>query len=158
MKKQQKRIIAFLLSLCLVISATVVPAFAAETDSYAESAVISEDVASPQTMWPSTHTFKYCDSGVTGKTIDLKIYYTCRDEDSNSSGYYITGVMRAEIVGHSGWTAVRNASISSVTYSSNHQYATIVVTFQASVGAGYADYSTMVKISSKIGDYTSYAS
>lgn len=56
----------------------------------------------PYTIWPCSQTFYNVKAGVKDNTIDVKVNFTCRDEASNLTGYYITGVLDAELVGYEG--------------------------------------------------------
>lgn len=78
----------------------------------------------------------------------ITVKYTVRPEKSNDSGYYITGILNASVQNVNGWTAVGSATINSdkVVYSNNHQQASVPVTYEASVGAGYDTYSYTITI------------
>ena len=73
---------------------------------------------------------------------------TVRDETANSSGFYITGIKGVSIKNVSGWYSVKSTgSIKSISYTNNHQQATVDITYQASAGAGNNTYSGTAKIS-----------
>lgn len=151
MKSIRSKGISLLLAVSMIISVLVIPAVAAEVEDY-PSAVSTATTL--RTIWPSSATFYGVTSGVPGNSIDVKISYTSRDESSNSSGYYITGVSKAEIVGYTGWYAARNISITDIRYYSNNQFAIVTFTYEASVGTGYATYSSAVTIESAIGTHS----
>lgn len=142
MRKLSRFISAFLV-VCTLSCVMLIPASAANDSS-----------VGPYTIWPCSQTFYNVEAGVPGNTIDVKINFTCRDEASNSTGYYITGVLNAVLVGKSGWTSVRNVQVETdkITYTSNCQYANVPIKFEGSIGSGYAEYSTSVTITAKIGN------
>lgn len=78
----------------------------------------------------------------------ITVKYTVRPESSNSSGYYITGVLSASIQNLKGWTSVGAANINTngIVYSQNHQQAVVPVTYEASIGEGYSTYSNTITI------------
>lgn len=75
----------------------------------------------------------------------MVVKYTKRDEPSNASGYYATGVQSITARNVSGWTYVAsNAVINSVSYSDNHQQVTVNFTYNASIGSGVSAYTGTV--------------
>lgn len=78
----------------------------------------------------------------------VTVNYTVRPETSNSSGYYITGILNGSIKNLKGWTDVRNVNINrnSIIYSQNYQQAVVSFTYEASIGEGYSTYSNTITI------------
>lgn len=73
-----------------------------------------------------------------GNKAKITLYYTYRFESSNTSKKYITGVTSATISKVSGWYSVGSATInqSGISYSRNHQVATVPVTYTGGHGEG----------------------
>ncbi|MBS4880532.1 MAG: hypothetical protein KH138_09580 [Firmicutes bacterium] len=134
-----KKILAMLLSLVMMCSCFVITAGAVETQDVDVSPMNAREVL---TLSQTQNIY------VGNKIAKLTVNYTVRSEPSNTSGYYITGILNASITNVVGWTAVNSATInrSGITYADNHQLATVPITYQGSVGSGYATYSTVITI------------
>lgn len=84
-----------------------------------------------------------------GNSATFQVDFTVRDETSNSSGFYITGINSVSVDSFSGWksVAVKDWSNGDVTYQDNHQTAKIPITYAARDKAGKAsDLSTTLTI------------
>ena len=74
--------------------------------------------------------------------------FTCIIYLSYRKLIYITGIKGVSIKNVSGWYSVKSTgSIKSISYTNNHQQATVDITYQASAGAGNNTYSGTAKIS-----------
>lgn len=73
-----------------------------------------------------------------GNKAKITLYYTYRYESTNTSKKYITGVTSASISKVSGWYSVGSATInqSGISYSRNHQVASVPVTYTGGHGEG----------------------
>ncbi len=73
-----------------------------------------------------------------GNKAKITLYYTYRFESSNTSKKYITGVTSASISKVSGWYSVGTVTINQnqISYSRNHQVASVPVTYTAGHGEG----------------------
>ena len=129
-----KKILAMLLSLVMMCSCFVITAGAVETQDVDVSPMNAREVL---TLSQTQNIY------VGNKIAKLTVNYTVRSEPSNTSG-----ILNASITNVVGWTAVNSATInrSGITYADNHQLATVPITYQGSVGSGYATYSTVITI------------
>lgn len=134
-----KKMLAMLLSVVMMCSCFVVTAGAVEDQDADASPMSAREVltlSQTQNVYVGT------------KIAKLTVNYTVRSETSNSSKYYITGILNASITNVVGWTAVNSATIdrSGIIYTNNHQTATVPITYQGSTGSGYAPYSIVITI------------
>ena len=63
---------------------------------------------------------------------DITVKYTVRDEISNRSGYYITGIQSASVKKVKGWTAIRSdvtIDREHIVYSNNFQTAAVPIVY-----------------------------
>lgn len=74
------------------------------------------------------------------------VYYTVRGDDTNASGFYITGVNRID-EGSSNWYRMGDISVTSISYDQNCQIAYVNVEYTASIGAGFEPYTDQIVIS-----------
>lgn len=82
-------------------------------------------------------------SNVVTVYVDYRVTY----DKSNGSTWYIMDIVSARTGHYEGWLHVKpTATVSSYSYANNHQEASVVVTYDASVGAGYQSYTTTVDI------------
>lgn len=80
---------------------------------------------------------------------DITVKYTVRDEISNRSGYYITGIQSASVKKVKGWTAIRSdvtIDREHIVYSNNFQTAAVPIVYHASIGSGYGMQTATVLI------------
>lgn len=80
---------------------------------------------------------------------DITVKYTVRDEISNRSGYYITGIQSASVKEVKGWTAIRSdvtIDREHIVYSNNFQTAAVPIVYYASIGSGYGKQTATVLI------------
>lgn len=132
------RLTTLLMAAALSVSCVIVPAAASPISENTDQILTLE--AQPREILRAKETHNV---HVGTRIAAVTINYTVRYEASNSSGKYITGVLNGSIENVSGWTDVRNLSIDpyGVIYSKNHQVATVPITYQASIGEGYATYT-----------------
>lgn len=79
---------------------------------------------------------------------EITLLYTARNETVNGSGLYITGILSGSAKNVRGWAAVGAVTIDQahIVYSSNHQKASVPITYQASIGTGYNNYTDTIYI------------
>ena len=128
-----KRVFMMIMTIAMMFSLFMVPARAVQID------------IQPRETVTMTYTERLY---VGDHSADVTIYYTTRLEGSTASGMYITGVLRGTIRNVSGWTSVTNleVDIPNITYSDNHQKASVPVRYEGSIGSGYNDYYGIVTI------------
>lgn len=130
MKKNIKKLFA----LCLILALGI------PTNVNAMSYTVAEEVneVTPRAMytWTFTDTVSHGNNKV-----KVTASGTVRDETANTSGLYITGFTSLKISNAGGWQSVSSSGqIVSISYSNNHQKATVVFNYKASVGAGLESY------------------
>ena len=136
-----KKITKNLFTLCLIL------AMAIPTNVKAMEHTTSTEAyeIAPRAMY----TWTFNDTVFNGNNkINVTATGTVRDETANTSGLYITGFTSLKISNASGWQNVDpNGNIVSVSYSNNHQKATVVFNYKASIGAGLTTYQGVATFS-----------
>lgn len=140
---EMKKICALIMTFALILSCTVIPAGAVEIGG--DEAIASIEIEPREILRVNITETVYVGSQYAA---EITLPYTIRNEASNSSGYYITGVLSGSIRNVKGWTAVRNVDFNpfDITYSDNHQVAVVPITYEASIGSGYATYDDIIVI------------
>lgn len=128
--KLLKLTLSLLLSVCFITSITTpIQADCIETDSIEES---TSEIQTREILKSSaTKTVTYGSNKA-----KITLYYTYRYDSTNSSGKYITGVTSASISKVSGWYSVGTVTINNISYSRNHQVASVTVTYTGGHGEG----------------------
>lgn len=142
-----KKLVAIMMAVAMSFSCFALTVSAVDINENAGQDV-SVSAVQPKQILTYTHT-QYVYSGVNVAKITMK--YTARDDEVNDSGYYITGILNASIKKVKGWTAVGSVSIkrASITYTRNHQIASVPISYEASSGQGYNTYTDTIRIELK---------
>lgn len=135
----KKKITTTILALTLIFSLCFIemPCEAASTNSYVDFQMmdITKTAVLSNTVGGNT------------QRLGVKIVYTVRDEVSNSSGFYITGVKSVRLDNKYNWYAVKDIRIKSITnYRDNHQKVDVYIEYKGSQGNGYHTYTAKTTI------------
>ena len=138
-KIAMKRLSVILAVVMLLSAACISPAYA--TDGF-EFAPAAEERASWRISTTATHSIG------TSYSVLFDIVLTVRNEASNVTGGYITGVNSVTVSNVRGWNSVNSQPVDYyiVSTADNGQVVTIHIEYEASIGAGYTTYDTDVQI------------
>ena len=139
-----KKMMVMLLALAMSISCLVLPAGCVVVEG---NAWVTHMAGQRRDFVQLSKTQRGVNSKKLNVGADISVKYTVRGEAANSSGFYITGIDSASAKKVSGWTSVEsNVTIGDIVYSNNHQTAAVSVTYRASIGSGYGEYTATILI------------
>jgi len=80
----------------------------------------------------------------------ITLTFTVRNDSSNATGLYITGILNGTAQKVSGWVSIDPSSVhiirDGITYSRNNQVASVPITYEGSIGSGYQTYHDIIII------------
>ena len=139
-----KKMMVMLLALAMSISCLVLPAGAVQVEG---NPCDTHMAVQPREFLQLSKTQRVVNNKKLNLVADITVKYTVRGEAANSSGFYITGIDSASAKKVSGWTSVESSvTIGDIVYSNNHQTAAVSVTYRASIGSGYGEYTATILI------------
>ena len=142
-----KKMMVMLLVLAMSISCLVLPAGAVQVEGNPCDMHMAVQPREIMTFSKTQRDDKSTDELVL--IADITVKYTVRDEVSNRSGYYITGIQSASVKKVKGWTAISSdvtIDREHIVYSNNFQTAAVPIVYHASTGSGYEDKTAIVLI------------
>jgi hypothetical protein len=141
-----KKIFATIMACLLTISCTTFSAFAAQPN---ENHTISptSDIQPREFMNLKTTQTVYAGNNYAAK---ITLTFTVRNDSSNATGLYITGILNGTAQKVSGWVSIDPSSVhiirDGITYSRNNQVASVPITYEGSIGSGYQTYHDIIII------------
>lgn len=139
-----KKFFAMMMAMLMSISCLVVSASASNIDD-----ATAKDTSTVEPKQILTYS-KVHRAYVGSSAVDITLKFTARDDAHNTSGYYITGILNTSIKNVTGWHSVGSVKIDQVSYSDNHQFASVRVTYEASGGSGLRQYTTTISVNTHV--------